>query len=113
MRIQDQDWEAVRNGQIIQRISRAAIGLVAKIYRVDDDLMTDQDWTKLNAIAAAPEMLREIESILRCFDRDDIPTNRFDRPMGKGVRVYITYHHALRLRHLLDKATTAKEVPYL
>jgi hypothetical protein len=109
MRIHDQDWEPVSNGQIIHRISPSTIGFVAKIYRVDDTTMTHQDWLRLNAIATVPEMLRAIENILRCFDRDDLPVNRFDRPMGKGVQVHITYRQARRLRDLLEKATASQE----
>ena len=107
MRIQDQQWEALNNGQIIQWIDRSRIGFIAKLYRFDESMMTDQHWTILKAMAAVPEMLRELESLLQAFNRDDTLINRFNRPMGKGVRTYITYQQAQRIRDLLE---TVKEV---
>lgn len=69
--------------------------------------MFDLNWQANAAlIAAAPDLLAELQGILRCFDRDDIQPNRFDRPMGKGTRVYITYRQAERLRVAITRATT-------
>lgn len=46
-------------------------------------------------------LIAELRGILRCFDRDNTVTNLFNQTMGKGVRVYITYSHAERIRELI------------
>lgn len=56
-------------------------------------------------IAASKELLSELVSILRCFDRDNTVANHFARPMGTGVKVSITYSQIKRVRAAIAKAT--------
>jgi len=51
-------------------------------------------------IVPAPKLFNELVGILHCFDRDDIPAHFEQRPSGKGVRVFITYPQAQRIRSL-------------
>ena len=86
MRIQDQDWEPVRNGQIIHRISPSTIGLVAKIHRVDKDVLTDQDWERIKLIAAAPRLLKAClaaEAVLTIISNFSVA---FDDPYETTLR---------------------------
>lgn len=55
--------------------------------------------TKANAclIVKAPKMRNELQGVLRLFERDDVPTLRD----GEGVRMFMTYKQAERLRALL------------
>jgi len=69
MRIQDQTWEPVRNGQIIHRITPSTIGFVAKIYRLDNDTLTDDDWERIKLIAAAPALLKALEPFAQVIER--------------------------------------------
>lgn len=64
--------------------------------------------TKANAklIAAAPELLAELQNVLRCFERDSVPSLRFSRPMGTGTAVFVTDATAERIREAIAKATT-------
>jgi len=110
MRIQSQDWEPIRNGQVVRRISPSIIEFLAKVYPGKDGELTDEGWEITQRMADVPALLSKLEHVLHCFDRDDIPINRFDRPMGKGVRVFITYRQARRLRDLLYEKITPEEV---
>lgn len=49
------------------------------------------------------KMLAELRAVLRCFTRDNTTANRFDRAMGTGVRVFITYTQANRIYQLVKE----------
>lgn len=49
------------------------------------------------------QMLAELQAILRCFNRDNTVANHFDRAMGTGVKVFITYKQADRIRQLIKE----------
>jgi len=57
-----------------------------------------------NLIAAGPALEAEATNILRLFDRDNIPVNQEVRLSGSGIRVFVTYRHADRLRAAIAKA---------
>jgi len=44
----------------------------------------------------------ELCSILRRFNRDDMPTRRQHPPSGEGVLVFITYTQANQIRNLVQ-----------
>ena len=69
----------------------------------------DKNESEVNArlIAAAPELEDEATGVLRHFDRDNIPKNQEERPSGAGVRVFMTYRQADRIREVLAKARPA------
>ena len=100
---------AVGNDVLLRAVyeSHLAFLIRQELAVIEVEGATDMDDTMTHS-----EMCRAIESILRCFDRDDLPVNRFDRPMGKRVRVHITYRQARHLRDLLEKATTSPEIEY-
>lgn len=55
-------------------------------------------------ILAAPKLLNELVGILRCFDRDNTLVHLEQRPSGKGIRVFITFTEAQRIRDLIKEA---------
>jgi len=80
-------------------------GLQVAHCNLYQDGITTLAETEANAvlIAAAPEFEEEAIGVLRHFDRDNIPVNQEERPSGAGIRVFMTYRGADRLRALIEK----------
>ena len=79
-------------------------GAAFEICEVKNGMGTPTACANARLIVAAPDLIDELVGVLRCFDRDNIPVNQEERASGAGIRVFITYRHANRLRDIINKA---------
>jgi len=60
--------------------------------------------SKTQLLDTTPELLQIAQSILRMFERDNIPEHHESRPSGNGVRVHITYRQIEAIRAAIAQA---------
>ncbi len=89
-------WIIGRNGSTVAAISKSK----------------EKEEANAHLINTAPELLSELVSILRCFDRDNTVANHFAQPMGTGVQVSITYSQIKRVRAAIAKAVSEPPSDY-